>query len=43
MWLLDNREQCALIGKASRKIYEKEFSEEIMERQLSKILREMCN
>lgn len=43
MWLLDNREQCTLIGKASRKIYENEFSEKIMERELNKILKEVCN
>lgn len=41
IWLLDNREQCVMLGKASRKIYEEEFSEEIMEKRLKKVLEEL--
>lgn len=41
MWLLDNRDQCALIGKLSRNIYQEEFSEEVMRNRLSGILEEL--
>lgn len=43
VWLLDNKDKCTLIGKNSREIYDDEFSERIMEKNLSKILHEMCN
>lgn len=38
MWLIDNREQISEIGEESRKIYESEFSEAVMEQQLRTIL-----
>ena len=41
IWLLENRDQCAAIGKASRKIYEEEFSEKVMEKNLNRILSEL--
>lgn len=41
IWILDNRDKCTVIGKISRKVYEEEFSEEVMERELSKVLKEL--
>lgn len=38
MWLIDNKEQISEIGEESRKIYESEFSEAVMEQQLRTIL-----
>jgi len=38
MWLVDNKDKCAEIGEESRKIFDSEFSEEIMERRLRTIL-----
>ncbi len=42
MWLVNNRDKCAEIGKASRGIYEKEFSEEIMKKKLDVLLEDVC-
>lgn len=38
MWLIDNKDKHIEIGKSSRKIYDEEFSEEIMEQRLKTIL-----
>lgn len=38
MWLIDNRDKSIKIGESSRKIYDDEFSEKIMERRLRDIL-----
>lgn len=40
-WLLANGEEKERIGRAARKIYEKEFSEEVMEEKLKIILNEL--
>lgn len=42
IWLLNNKDKYTMIGKASRKIYDDEFSEEVMEKQLGVILHEIC-
>lgn len=40
-WLIDNRKDTDKIGRAARKIYEKEFSEKVMEQKLEIILQEL--
>lgn len=42
MWLLDNKDKRTMIGKNSRKIYDDEFSERVMEKRLGEILHETC-
>ncbi len=37
MWVVDHRECLSMIGKKSREIYDKEFSEEVMKEKLSAI------
>lgn len=39
IWILDHRDKCTVIGQISREVYKEEFSEEVMERELSKILK----
>lgn len=41
MWLLNNEDKYTMIGKASRRIYEDEFSEGAMEKQLRAIFHEI--
>lgn len=40
-WLLDNRDESCMIGRAARKVYEEEFTEKVMERKLKMILKEL--
>jgi len=43
LWLQDNRKSCKEIGKRSRRIYDMEFSEAVMEKRLGIVLEELCN
>lgn len=42
LWLLEHKSERVRIGKQSRKIYENEFSEKVMEKQLEIILGDIC-
>mgnify|MGYP002510827389 CR=1 FL=1 len=43
IWLINNKSRRTIIGKASRKIYEDEFSEEIMQQRIKGILSEVIS